>query len=357
MNNTKLLAEAGQSVWIDDITRPMLTKGILKRYIDEYALTGLTSNPTIYAKAVGEGHHYDDVIKAGSRPGRTEEDIFYDIALRDLTEAADLFRGVHDRTSGVDGFVSLEVSPLLADDTQATIASAKELHGRAGRPNLFIKIPGTPAGRKAIEESIFAGIPVNVTLLFSVDQYRAAAEAYLRGIERRIEAGLPGGVESVASIFVSRWDVIANQRLAPELKNKVGIAVCEQAYRASLEMHASPRWRRAMNHGMRPQRLLFASTSTKDPAAPDTLYVSALVAPYSVDTLPEKTLLAFADHGQPGEILRGDTKRADEVMAKAGIAGFDVNAVAEQLQREGCASFEKSWRELLASIASRKGAV
>jgi len=357
MKKTKSLALAGQSVWIDDITRPMLTEGTLARYISEYGVTGLTSNPTIYSKAVAQGHHYDDIILAGARPGRTDEEIFYDLALRDLGEAADLFRDIYLRTDGVDGFVSLEVSPLLSDDAKASVYWATELHRRAARPNLFIKIPGTTAGLVAIEESIFAGIPVNVTLLFSAEQYRSAAEAYLRGIERRIDAGLSTDVPSVASLFVSRWDVAANPGLPPELKNRLGIAVSRKAYALSLELHSSARWRRAMNFGMRPQRLLFGSTSTKDPSASDTLYVSSLVAPYTVDTIPEKTLLAFADHGELGRQCDRDTGEADTILTRVRASGVDVNALAARLQREGTESFDKSWRELLASIQSRRNAL
>src|SRR5512137_2212605 len=300
MKATQRLHDLGQSIWLDNITRDLLTSGTLQRYIDELSVTGLTSNPTIFDQALKKSAAYDEAIRAGVKAGRTGEDLFFDLALDDLTRAADLFRPIHDRTGGVDGFVSLEVSPLLAYDTASTLKVAKELHARAARPNLHIKIPGTREGLPAIEEATFAGVPVNVTLLFSPGQYVAAAEAWLRGVERRIAAGLTADVRSVASVFVSRWDVAVAAQVPAELRNRLGNAIMGQTYAASRRLHDSVRWQRVMNAGARAQRVLWASTGTKDPAAPDTLYVTPLAAPYTVNTMPEATLHAFADHGKVG---------------------------------------------------------
>jgi transaldolase len=347
---TARLHDLGQSLWLDNITRTMLGDGTLARYVDELSVTGLTSNPTIFDKAIGGGDAYDEQIAelAGAAP--STEELFFELALADLREAADLFAPVHTRTDGVDGWVSLEVSPLLADDTAATIEEARRLHDQGGRDNLYIKIPGTPAGLPAIEESIFAGIPVNVTLLFSTEQYLAAAEAYTRGVERRVEAGLDPAVASVASIFISRWDVAVAEQVPGELRNRLGIAVGGQAYCAYLRLLGSQRQMRLFNEGARPQRLLFASTGTKDPDASDTLYVEALAAPFTIDTMPEPTLLALADHGEVGEPLPVDADEAEEALAELVAAGVDVEALAARLQEEGKESFDKSWRELLDTI-------
>ncbi len=356
MNTTRELHDLGQSLWLDNITRGLLTSGTLERYIRDFAVTGLTSNPTIFDHAIEKGGFYDDAIRDKALAGKSGEALFFELALEDLTRAADLFRPIHDATGGVDGWVSLEVSPLLADDTAATIEAAARLNARAQRPNLFIKIPGTRAGIPAIEESIFAGVPVNVTLLFSREQYVAAAEAYMRGIERRIAAGRDPAVGCVASIFVSRWDVAVQDKVGEALRNRLGIAIAMRTYKAYRDLLAAPRWRKLAQAGARPQRLLWASTGTKDPAAPDVLYVEALAAPDTIDTLPEKTLLAFADHGKVKGPMRPDGGDAEAVLAQFARAGVDHGALAAELQREGAAAFAKSWRDLLDRIASKVGA-
>jgi transaldolase len=353
MKPTQKLYRTGQSLWLDNITRDLLTSGTLERYIDELSVTGLTSNPTIFDHAIKNGTAYDVAIRERLRAGKSGEELFFEIALEDITRAADLFRPVHERTSGVDGWVSLEVSPLLAHDTKTTLSEASDLHARAGRPNLFIKIPGTTEGLPAIEESVFAGTPINVTLLFSAEQYLAAAEAYLRGIERRIEADLNPAVGSVASLFISRWDVAVAGKVPPALTNMLGIAIGQQAYRAYSQLLDSSRWRRAFNAGARPQRLLFASTGTKDPKASDILYVKGLVAPLTVNTVPEGTLEAFADHGELGSELRADGGDSEKVLGKFRKAGVDLAALAAKLQADGAASFVASWNELLGVLASK----
>jgi transaldolase len=360
---TARLNQLGQSLWLDNITRQMLGDGTLKGYIDELSVTGLTSNPTIFDKAISGGDSYDEQIAEldssaglGEGPGaNADEDVFFELALADLRDATDLFAPIHARTDGVDGFCSLEVSPLLADDAEATIAQAKALHGKAERENLFIKIPGTEAGRTAIEETIFAGIPVNVTLLFDDRQYLGAAEAYMRGIERRIEAGLDPAVASVASIFMSRWDVAVAEEVSDEMHNRLGIAVGGRAYVAYRELLESDRWLRLMNEGARPQRLLWASTGTKDPNASDTLYIEAFASPFTVNTMPEPTLLAFADHGEVGDLMAADGGSSEQVLKEFEGAGIDVAALADRLQVEGKESFNKSWEELLKSISSQRG--
>jgi transaldolase len=352
MKPTQELHELGQSLWLDNITRTLLREGTLKSYIDELSVTGLTSNPTIFDKAISGTDDYDDSIKRLIDEGASGEDLFFALALEDLRDAADLFGEVHRRTAGVDGWVSLEVSPLLADDTDATIQQAAKLHGAAGRGNLYIKIPGTPAGAKAIEETIYAGIPVNVTLLFSTKQYLVAADAYMRGIERRIEAGLDPAVSSVASLFISRWDVKVNDKVPKELHNQLGIAVAKRTYRIYHELLVSDRWQRLSNEGARPQRVLWASTGTKDPNASDTLYVEALAAPFTIDTMPEPTLLAFADHGKPGDPLPADGGDAEDVLGTFEARGIDVDQTAAELQEEGKTSFNDSWNDLLSSIDS-----
>jgi transaldolase len=357
MNPTRLIASAGQSLWLDNITRPMLDDGTLRRYIDELSVTGLTSNPTIYDKAISGSDAYDGDIRAGVERGSPAEDVFFSLALDDLRRAADLFAPVHERTSGVDGFVSLEVSPLLAYDAASTHAEALRLHGLGARPNLFIKIPGTPEGLGAIEDTIAAGVPVNVTLLFSVSQYRACMEAYTRGIERRVEAGLSAAVSSVASVFVSRFDPAVEGRVPDGLRNGLGVAVGRKAYAEYRAFFSTDRWLRLMNEGARPQRLLFASTGTKDPSASDTLYVSGLVAPYTVDTTPEPTLLAFADHGTVDRVLSADPAEADALLARYAAAGVDVEAVGAELQVKGAESFVGSWQSLLARIEAKAGAM
>jgi transaldolase len=351
MNPTKRLHDLGQSLWVDNIDRDMLASGTLRGYIDELSVTGLTSNPTIFDNAIGKGEAYDDSIrKLHDEEGRSGEDLFFALALEDLREAADLFVAVHERTDGVDGWVSLEVSPRIADDTEATIEQAQQLHIESRRNNVYIKIPGTMAGGKAIEESIHAAIPINVTLLFSTEHYLGAAEAYMRGIERRIEDGEDPNVPSVASLFISRWDKAVADKAPEELRSKLGIAVAQRTYRAYRELLDSDRWQRLENEGARPQRLLWASTGTKDPEASDVLYVEALAAPLTINTMPDKTLLAFADHGEAREQLSPDGGDSEEVLAAFNEAGIDTDALATQLQKEGAEAFVKSWEELLGTI-------
>ena len=357
MKATRQLHDLGQSLWLDNITRELLDDGGLARYIDEYSVTGLTSNPTIFEKAIGGGHAYDPGIHAKVLAGKSGEALFIELALEDLRRAADLFKPAFEASGHVDGWVSMEVSPLLASDTEGSIAAAKQIHEQADRPNLFVKIPGTPEGIPAIEEAIFAGVPINVTLLFSCAQYLAAAEAWARGIERRIEAGLDPGVASVASLFVSRWDVAVQDKVPAELRNTLGIAVGQQTYRAYRELLASPRWRKLVDAGAHPQRLLWASTGTKDPAAPDTLYVEALAAPDTVDTMPEKTLHAFAEHGAVRGAMAPDGGDAEARLARFGQAGIDLDALAMQLQHEGAQAFVESWQDLLQRIADRGAAL
>jgi transaldolase len=357
MNATQQLHDLGQSLWLDNITRGLLTSGTLSRYIRDFSVTGLTSNPTIFDHAIKSGDFYDDAIRKKVHAGESGEALFFQLALEDLVQAADLFRPIHDATGGVDGWVSLEVSPLLADDTAATIKAAAQLHARAQRPNLFIKIPGTGAGIPAIEETVFAGVPVNVTLLFSREHYIAAAEAYMRGIERRIAAGLDPKVASVASIFVSRWDVAVKDKVSAGFRNRLGIAIAMRTYKAYRDLLASKRWQKLAAFGARPQRLLWASTGTKDPAASDTLYLEALAAPDTINTIPEKTLLAFAEHGKVDQVLPVDEGYAEAVLAEFTREGVDDVALAAELQREGTEAFAKSWNDLIYRIADKTEAL
>ena len=351
------LRQLGQSLWLDNITRDLLDSGTLAHYIDEFGLTGLTSNPTIFDEAIGNSAAYDSAIRDPKAKGLDPEALFLELALADLRRAADLFRPAHEASGGVDGWVSMELSPLLASDSASSIEAAARIHRQAARENLYIKIPGTPEGVPAIEESIFNGVPINVTLLFSAAQYQAVAEAYMRGIERRIEAGRDPVVGSVASLFVSRWDKAIADKVPPELRNRLGIAVGQRTYRAYRELLASPRWKALERAGARPQRLLWASTSTKDPSAPDTLYVSALAAPDTIDTMPEKTLKAFAEHGQLPGTMREDGGDCESTLAQFEKAGIDTDALARQLQQEGADAFVKSWRELMKRIADKAGQV
>ena len=353
MKPTRAFHDLGQSLWLDNITRSLLRTEELWHYINELSVTGLTSNPTIFDHAIKNSTDYDEAIKRKLAQGKSGEKLFFELALEDLTEAADLFRSVYDQTCGVDGWVSLEVSPLLAHDTKSTIAEVKDLHARAQRPNLFIKIPGTKEGLPAIEEAIFAGIPVNVTLLFNDDQYIAAAEAFMRGVERRIDARLKPEVGSVASIFVSRWDVAVAGKVPQALDNQLGIAVDKRTYKAYLGLLSSPRWMRAYNAGARPQRLLWASTGTKDPTASDVLYVKALAAPFTVNTMPESTLKALAEHGAIGATMPTDGGDSEEVLARFAAAKIDVQALSAQLQEEGAKSFVNSWNDLMGVIRSK----
>jgi transaldolase len=350
MKATKQLHDLGQSLWLDNITRELLTSGTLKRYIGELSVTGLTSNPTIFEHAITRSSAYDEEIRRLVKLGHSGEALFFELAIEDLTQAADMFAPVHERTAGVDGWVSLEVSPLLAHDAKSTVGEAKALHRKAGRPNLFIKIPGTKEGAAAIEEATFSGVPVNVTLLFSREHYLNAADAYMRGLERRLAAGLSPDVRSVASLFVSRWDKATTDKAPAGLRNKLGIAIGKLTYQAYRDLMDSDRWQRLENQGARPQRLLFASTGTKDPAASDVLYISALAAPHTVNTMPEETLLAFGDHGQVSGALARDGGDAGQVLAEYAKAGVDLGKLAADLQEDGAKSFDASWQSLLNSI-------
>jgi len=353
MKPTLKLSELGQSLWLDNITRGLLTSGTLENYSRDLSVKGLTSNPTIFNHAIENSHDYDEAIHIKLKEGKSGEALFFELALEDLKAAADLFRPIHDQTSGVDGWASLEVSPMLANDTAGTIAAAKALFASAERTNLFIKIPGTKAGVPAIEESIFAGVPINVTLLFSSEQYTAVAEAYLRGIERRLDAGLRSDIPSVASLFVSRWDVAVAGTAPKDLRDQLGIAIARRTYKAYRALLDSPRWQRIFNAGARPQRLLWASTSTKDPKASDVLYVEALAAPLTINTLTEKTLKAFADHGRVEQTIPSDGGDCETVLAQFTKAGIDLDALADQLQKEGIESFVKSWNDLIESTAAK----
>jgi transaldolase len=353
MKATQLLSNMGQSLWLDNITRDLLDTGTLKRYIDEFSVTGLTSNPTIFEHAIRNSRSYDAPIREKLANGKSGEELFFELALEDLSRAADLFRPIHDRTNTVDGWVSLEVSPLLAYDTDSTLRAARELFTRAQRPNLFIKIPGTKEGLPAIEESIFAGVPINVTLLFSREQYLDAAGAFLRGIKRRLEAGLNPNVGSVASVFVSRWDAAVKDKVPASLRNQLGIAIAMRTYKAARDLLTSPQWQNTYNAGARPQRLLWASTGTKDPSASDILYVKSLAAPFTVNTMPEGTLTALAKHDQLGSILPPDGGDCEEVLAKFVKAGVDIDELAARLQEDGAKSFANSWNALMEVIASK----
>ncbi len=354
MKATEILHNLGQSLWLDNITRDLLDKGTLKGYIDELSITGLTSNPTIFDHAIKNSSAYDGAIREKLSQGKSGEALFFELALEDLTRATELFRSIHDKSNGVDGWVSLEVSPLLAHDTNSTLAAAKDLHTRAARPNLFIKIPGTKEGLPAIEEAIFAGVSVNVTLLFSREHYLAAAEAYIRGIERRIAAKLKSNnVSSVASVFISRWDSAVMGKVPEDLRDELGIAMAMRIYKAYRDLLASPRWKKIVAAGYHPQRLLWASTGTKDPKASDVLYIKALASPNTVNTMPEGTLKALADHGDIAGVMPADGGNCEQVLAKFAQAGVDVDALAARLQDEGAKAFSDSWNELMSVIASK----
>lgn len=357
MKPTKELRGIGQSIWLDNIRRELLDSGTLKHYIDEFGVTGLTSNPTIFDQAIKSSHAYDREIRESRNRGALIESLFFDVALADIRRAAELFRPVYQRTDGVDGWASLEVSPLLAYDSVKTLTAARDLQTRAGHPNVLIKIPGTKECLSAIECAIFAGIPINVTLLFSREQYLAAADAYLRGVERRVEAGLNPAVASVASVFISRWDSAVAGNVPESLRNQLGIAVAKRTYKSYLELLVSPRWQRVFNAGARPQRLLWASTGAKDPAASDVLYVSALAAPLTINTMPEATLKAFAGHGEVTAILPADGGDSAEVLAEFAAAGINVNALAAQLQKDGAKAFVNSWTELMSVISNKRAAL
>lgn len=349
MRATETLHQQGQSLWLDNITRGMLDSGQIQKLIDQYSVTGLTSNPSIFDKAIASGD-YDEAIREKAERGLSGEDLFFELAIEDLQRAADLFLPIHERTDGVDGWVSLEVSPLLAYDTAKTITAAKSLHERAGRTNLFIKIPGTPEGLPAIEECVASGVPINVTLLFSAEQYQAAADAYARGVERRVKAGLNPAVGSVASVFVSRWDVAVSDKVPTDLKDKLGLAVGLGVYRAYRQTMDSQRWQQLGNDGARTQRLLWASTGTKDPDAPDTMYVHGLAAPFTINTMPDSTLEAFFDHGEAGEPMPADGGAADELLSRFAEAGVDTGALAAELQSDGAKGFVDAWTDLMERV-------
>lgn len=357
MKGTQQLRDAGQSLWLDNITRDLLDRGTLRQYINELSVTGLTSNPTIFDHAISHSNSYDSEIGKLMARGLSGEDAFFELALEDLRRAADLFAPTHERTASADGWVSLEVSPLLAYDAKTTVQEAKTLHAKAGRPNLFIKIPGTKEGGTAIEEAIFTGVPVNVTLLFSREHYLGAAEAYMRGLERRVAAGLSPDVRSVASLFVSRWDKATMDKVPANLRDKLGIAIGQQAYKAYRDLLDSDRWQRLENLGARPQRLLFASTGTKDPKASDVLYIGALAAPNTVNTMPEETLLAFAEHGKVGSVMPRDGGDCEQILSSFTKAGVDLTKLAADLQSEGAKSFDESWQDLLTSIDTKSKAL
>jgi transaldolase len=354
---TEQLHGLGQSLWLDNITRDLLTSGTLQRYIDELSITGLTSNPTIFDHAVAHSASYDAEIRRLVGTGKSGEALFFELAIQDLSKAADLFAPIHQRTAGVDGFVSLEVSPLLAHDTKRTVAAAKTLHAQANKANLFIKIPGTAEGLPAIEEAIFSGVPINVTLLFSREDYVKAADAYMRGLERRVAAGLSPDVRSVASLFVSRWDKATMDKVPGDLRDHLGIAVSQQSYKAYRDLLDSDRWQRLEGLGARAQRLLFASTGNKDPQASDVIYMGALAAPNTVNTVPEETLLAFANHGQVDRAMSRDGGDAEQVLASIARAGIDAEALARQLQDDGAKSFVDSWKDLLGAIETKSKAL
>jgi len=353
MKPTQELRNMGQSLWLDNITRGLLMSGTLRRYRDDFSITGLTSNPSIFDHAIKNSNSYDEAIGQKRNEGKSAEDLFFELALEDLRQASELFRPIYDATGGIDGWVSLEVSPLLAYDADSSVKEAIRLHARAHRPNLFIKLPGTSEGIVAIEEATFAGVPINVTLLFSREQYLAAAEAYLRGIERRIAAGLDPQVRSLASVFISRWDKAVMGKAPKELQNRLGIAIAKRTYKAYRELLASARWQKLASAGAQSQRLLWASTGTKDPSASDVLYIEALAAPDTINTIPDKTLLAFADHGRPGNAMPFDGGDAEDVIAKFNAAGIDDQQLAADLLREGTESFVKSWHDLIDCVASK----
>ena len=353
MKPTQQLHDLGQSLWLDNITRELLTSGTLRRYRDECSITGLTSNPTIFDLAIRNGNAYDESIRNKTAQGKSGEELFFELALEDLTQAADLFRQIYDSTDGVDGWVSVEVSPLLAYDTASTVKQVAQLHRQAKRPNLFVKIPGTPEGVPAIEESTFQGVPVNVTLLFSREQYIAAAEAYMRGIERRIAARLDPKIHSVASVFISRWDKAVMGKVPEHLRNRLGIAIAKRTYKAYRDLLNSTRWQKLAKAGAPQQRLLWGSTGTKDPSARDVMYIEALAAPDTINTIPEKTLLAFADHGHVKGVMPVDGGDAEQVLAEFARAGVNDAALAEELQQEGAEAFDKSWNDLMDCLRSK----
>lgn len=353
MKATRALHNLGQSLWLDNITRDLLDNGTLKRYIDEFSITGLTSNPTIFEHAISKSNSYDAEVSRWVKAGLSSEDAFFELAIHDLTRAADLFADVHKRTAGIDGFVSLELSPLMAYDTKKSVVAAKLLHDKGNRPNLYIKIPGTSEGVPAIEESIANGVAINVTLLFSREQYQASAEAYMRGLERRVSAGLSPDVRSVASVFLSRWDGATMDKVPHALRDKLGIAIGQQVYKAYRDILESDRWQRLANFGARPQRLLFASTGTKDPKASDVLYIDALAAPNTINTIPEKTLLAFGEHGKLTGTLPRNGGACEAILADFRKVGIDLDKLAADLQSQGAKSFDESWKKLLDAIETK----
>jgi transaldolase len=358
VNPARQLHEAGQSLWLDSINRAMLGSGDLARYVDQLAVTGLTSNPTILGHAMAASHDYEGSLRALLAQGVSgPQDLVYAAAFEDLGQAANLFRPAWQASGGEDGYVSVEVPPDLAYDAPATVALARHLHAMAGFPNLLVKVPGTPQGLTVLEELVDAGIGVNVTLLFSDTHYLRTAEAYMRALERRLARGEDLAVPSVASVFVSRWDKAADSLLPKPLHGRLGVAMAQKVYSSYQSLLASDRWRDLEAGGARPQRVLWASTSAKDPALPDTYYVEKLASPGTINTMPEKTLIAFADHGTVGEMLRDDYASGEETVAEVAAKGVDVDALGESLQRQGARAFSADWSALLDAIAAKASSI
>jgi transaldolase len=353
MNATSKLQELGQSLWLDNISRNMIDTGLLQTYISDFSITGLTSNPSIFTKAVAGGSDYDAQIASERATGATPEEIVLRLMVQDLRRAADLFAPIHKATSGKDGWVSIEVSPYLINDAKGSLEWAQRLHAQMDRANAFVKIPGTQQGAVAIEEAIFQGIAINVTLLFSRDQYVAVAEAYMRGIERRIDGGLDPKVRSVASVFVSRWDAAAAKQGRADLRNRLGLAVAADVWDAYQSILASERWQTLAKAGAMPQTLLWASTGVKDPEADDTLYITALAAPETINTMPDATLRAFADHGAVGKGGTLDREAGAKLRRVATEGGLDLDALAGKLQVDGGDAFVTAWDELLKRVEGK----
>jgi transaldolase len=357
------LSDLGQSVWIDFLSRQMIREGELERLIREDAIVGITSNPTIFQKAIAGGHAYDEQLREVLEHEEDGKEVFLALASRDVADACDVLHDTWERSGGVDGRVSLEVDPELAYDTDGTIAEARRLSEMVDRPNLFVKIPATEPGLPAIEASIAAGIPINVTLIFSLDRYRAVAEAYIAGLEQLVAGGGdPAPVPSVASFFVSRVDTEADKRLDrlgghDDLKGRLAIANAKLAYEAFKEIFSGPRWEALAAQGARPQRCLWASTSTKNPAYPDTMYVDELIGPETVNTMPPETIEAFQDHGTVVLTLEKDLDDARRVFARLAEAGIDYDDVVRVLEEEGVQKFSDSFRELLEDVKQKRDAM
>jgi transaldolase len=357
VNRLRALHDAGVSIWLDTLSRELLDSGRFAGLIADCAVTGATSNPTIFAKAITGSDRYDDQLRAAAAAGRRDpQELFFELALEDVGRAADLLRATYEASGGRDGFVSLECTPDLADDTQATIDQALELWSRLDRPNVMIKVPATGAGIPAIEELTARGVNVNITLLFSLERYEQVIDSYVSGVERRVAAGRPvDAISSVASFFVSRVDAKVDPLLpaGSDLRGRVAIANAQRAYARSLERFGDERWLTLRESGARPQRPLWASTGTKDPSYSDVLYVEELIAPETVNTMPETTLRAFADHGRVGGTIGIEGSFADETLNLAAEAGVDLATVTAQLEREGVRSFCDSYHDLLDCIVTK----